>query len=112
MTLATSALIAAARSLASLMGDAAGTTMICVGTTTAANGSQDQSALVRLAHDHGRSLREKSASHEIDFRSTMVPGTVEDVLTPIMERESGKTNGVGFHVAFQPEFLREGKPAH
>jgi len=82
--------------------------MICVGTPSAANGSQDQSALVRLAHDLGRSLREKSASHVFVFRSTMVPGTVEDVLTPIIERESGKTNGVGFHVAFQPEFLREG----
>jgi GDP-mannose 6-dehydrogenase len=82
--------------------------MICVGTPSAANGSQDQSALVRLAHDLGRSLREKGGSHVFVFRSTMVPGTVEDVLAPIIERESGKTNGAGFHVAFQPEFLREG----
>ena len=82
--------------------------MICVGTPSAANGSQDQSALVRLAHDLGRSLREKSASHVFVFRSTMVPGSVEDVLAPIIERESGKASGIGFHVAFQPEFLREG----
>ena len=82
--------------------------MICVGTPSAANGSQDQSALVRLAHDLGRSLREKSASHVFVFRSTMVPGSVEDLLAPIIERESGKASGIGFHVAFQPEFLREG----
>jgi len=82
--------------------------MICVGTPSAANGSQDQSALVRLAHDLGRSLREKSASHVFVFRSTMVPGSVEDVLAPIIERESGKASGIGFHVAFQPESLREG----
>jgi len=82
--------------------------MICVGTPSAANGSQDQSALVRLAHDLGRSLREKAASHVFVFRSTIVPGTVEDVLAPIIERESGKASGIGFHVAFQPEFLREG----
>jgi GDP-mannose 6-dehydrogenase len=42
------------------------------------------------------------------FRSTLVPGTVEDVLTPMLEAESGKRAGTGFHVAFQPEFLREG----
>jgi GDP-mannose 6-dehydrogenase len=27
---------------------------------------------------------------------------------PIVERESGKRDGVDFHVCFQPEFLREG----
>jgi GDP-mannose 6-dehydrogenase len=42
------------------------------------------------------------------FRSTLVPGTVEDVLRPIIERASGKREGEGFHVCFQPEFLREG----
>jgi len=42
------------------------------------------------------------------FRSTLVPGTVEDTLKPIIERESGKRDGEGFHLCFQPEFLREG----
>jgi GDP-mannose 6-dehydrogenase len=37
-----------------------------------------------------------------------VPGTVEDVLRPIIERESGKKSGRDFDVCFQPEFLREG----
>jgi GDP-mannose 6-dehydrogenase len=37
-----------------------------------------------------------------------VPGTVEDVLRPILERESGRRDGVDFHLCFQPEFLREG----
>ena len=46
--------------------------------------------------------------HVFVFRSTLVPGTVEDVLRPIVEAESGKKEGVDFHVCFQPEFLREG----
>ncbi|MGE5522234.1 MAG: nucleotide sugar dehydrogenase [Rhodospirillaceae bacterium] len=82
--------------------------IICVGTPSAHNGSQDQSAVQRLAHDFGRALRDKASAHVFVFRSTLVPGTVEDVLRPIMERESGKREGVDFHVCFQPEFLREG----
>jgi len=82
--------------------------LICVGTPSAPNGSQDQSAIVKLAHDLGRAMRGKSGDHVFVFRSTLVPGTVEDVLRPIVERESGKRDGEGFHVCFQPEFLREG----
>ena len=82
--------------------------LVCVGTPSAANGSQDQSAMLRLAEDLGRALARKQSAHVIVFRSTLVPGTVEDVLRPIMEKASGKKDGVGFHVCFQPEFLREG----
>ena len=53
-------------------------------------------------------MRDKAGGHVFVFRSTLVPGTVEDVLRPIIERESGKRDGEDFHVCFQPEFLREG----
>ena len=82
--------------------------LICVGTPSAPNGSQDQTAMLRLARDVGRVLREKPGPHVLVFRSTLVPGTVEDTLRPIVERESGKKDGVEFHICFQPEFLREG----
>ena len=82
--------------------------LICVGTPSAPNGSQDQSALTRLAADLGRAIGSKQGRHVFVFRSTVVPGTVEDVLRPIIEAESGKRDGVDFDVCFQPEFLREG----
>jgi GDP-mannose 6-dehydrogenase len=82
--------------------------LVCVGTPSAPNGSQDQSAMLRLAADIGRALRDKARRHVVVFRSTIVPGTVEDVLRPIVERESGRKDGVDFHLCFQPEFLREG----
>jgi len=82
--------------------------LVCVGTPSASNGGQDQSAIIKLAHDLGRAMRGKTSDHVFVFRSTLVPGTVEDVLRPIVERESGKRDGEGFHVCFQPEFLREG----
>ena len=81
---------------------------ICVGTPSAPNGSQDQSALLRIARELGTALRDKRSPHVFVFRSTVVPGTVEDVLRPIIEGASGKKEGVDFHVCFQPEFLREG----
>jgi GDP-mannose 6-dehydrogenase len=82
--------------------------LICVGTPSAGNGSQDQSAVLRLAADIGQVIRDKAEPHVFVFRSTLAPGTVEDVIRPIVERESGKQDGVGFHLCFQPEFLREG----
>ena len=82
--------------------------LICVGTPSAPNGSQDQSAMLKLAHELGRAMRGKPGGHVFVFRSTLVPGTVEDVLRPIIERESGKKDGRDFDVCFQPEFLREG----
>ncbi|HVF63988.1 MAG TPA: nucleotide sugar dehydrogenase [Casimicrobiaceae bacterium] len=82
--------------------------LICVGTPSAENGSQDQSAMLRLTHEIGDALRDKPSTHVVVFRSTLVPGTVDDVLTPILERASGKRAGEGFHVGYQPEFLREG----
>ena len=82
--------------------------LICVGTPSAANGSQDLTATLNVARELGRAVREKKDAHVFVFRSTLVPGTVEDVLRPLIERESGKRDGQGVHVCFQPEFLREG----
>jgi len=81
---------------------------VCVGTPSAANGSQDQGAILRLAENLGAALAHKRETHLIVFRSTLVPGTVEGALRTLIERRSGKKDGVDFHLCFQPEFLREG----
>ena len=98
-------------SVSSNAADAIGATdlsLVCVGTPSAPNGSQDQGAIMRLAEEVGRALRGKQTPHAIVFRSTLVPGTVEEVLVPILEEASGRKCGTDFHVGFQPEFLREG----
>jgi GDP-mannose 6-dehydrogenase len=82
--------------------------LVCVGTPSAYNGSQDQGAILGLARDIGRALAHKTTPHVVVFRSTLVPGSVEDVLRPIIEAESGRRDGIDFHLCFQPEFLREG----
>jgi GDP-mannose 6-dehydrogenase len=81
---------------------------ICVGTPSAANGSQDLTAILRLAEQIGAALRHKREFHTVVVRSTVQPGTLEDRIEPILEKESGKRSGVDFGLAFQPEFLREG----
>lgn len=81
---------------------------ICVGTPSQANGSQDQTAVLRLAEQLGKALASKSTHHTIVFRSTLLPGTVEGKLKTLLEQHSDKKDGVDFDICFQPEFLREG----
>jgi GDP-mannose 6-dehydrogenase len=81
---------------------------ICVGTPSAANGSQNQSALVRLSKQLGLAIANKDDYHIFVLRSTVTPGTLEDIIRPIIEENSGKKDGVDFDLCFQPEFLREG----
>jgi GDP-mannose 6-dehydrogenase len=81
---------------------------VCVGTPSAPNGSQDLTAILRLAEQIGAALKLKREFHTIVIRSTVQPGTVEEKIEPILERASGKKSGVDFGLCFQPEFLREG----
>jgi GDP-mannose 6-dehydrogenase len=87
-------------------------TFVCVGTPSQANGSLDLTYLRRVCEDIGTALRDKASSHLVVLRSTMLPGTSEDVLLPILERSSGKGAGRGLEVCYNPEFLREGSSVH
>ena len=81
---------------------------ICVGTPSLTNGDQNQTAILRLTEQLAEALKQKSAHHTLVYRSTLIPGTVEKTLIPMLESISGKRNGVDFDVCYQPEFLREG----
>jgi GDP-mannose 6-dehydrogenase len=81
---------------------------ICVGTPSRPNGSQDLRALERLCVELGTALRAKPGYHVFVVRSTVLPGTVEGTVGPLLEHQSGKVRGRDFDVCFQPEFLREG----
>ncbi|HEU4601599.1 MAG TPA: nucleotide sugar dehydrogenase [Steroidobacteraceae bacterium] len=81
---------------------------VCVGTPASSNGNQDLGAIIRIAQQIGAVLPEKSSRHVIVIRSTVKPGTVEEVIKPTIEEASGLKAGRDFSLCFQPEFLREG----
>ncbi|HEY2724278.1 MAG TPA: nucleotide sugar dehydrogenase [Pseudonocardiaceae bacterium] len=83
-------------------------TLVCVGTPSAPGGGLSTSYLERATEQIGRALATKDTWHVVVYRSTMIPGTCEELLVPILERESGKRAGVDFGVCLNPEFLREG----
>jgi UDPglucose 6-dehydrogenase len=71
-------------------------------------GAIDLTFVEAAASEIGRALRGMTDYHVVVVKSTVVPGTTAGVVTPILERESGKTTGRDFGVGMNPEFLTEG----
>lgn len=83
-------------------------TLIAVGTPF--DGTQiDLTAVREAATAIGAALRAKEAFHVVVVKSTVVPGTTDDVVVPLLEERSGRTSGLDLGVAMNPEFLREGQ---
>jgi GDP-mannose 6-dehydrogenase len=82
--------------------------IVCVGTPSAANGSTDLTFVTRVIEEIGAVLAGSSRPHTVVVRSTVPPGTVDEVLIPLLEQTSGRRVGAGLQVAMCPEFLREG----
>ena len=82
-------------------------TLVCVGTPSNSDGSLNLKYVTRVAEELGRGLQEKSSYHGIVIRSTVLPGSVDNVAS-LIQSLSGKTVGRDFGIASNPEFLREG----
>ncbi len=81
---------------------------VCVGTPSMRNGKLDLSHIERVATEIGNGLKQKKSPHTFVLRSTVLPGTTESIVLPILERASGRRSGSDFTVIYNPEFMREG----
>ncbi|MCV2884913.1 nucleotide sugar dehydrogenase [Aestuariibacter sp. AA17] len=80
---------------------------ICVGTPSMKNGGLKLDFIQTVCREIAEAIAEKDEYHTIVVRSTVLPGTVNEFIRPIIEDYSGKKLGQGFGLAVNPEFLRE-----
>jgi len=85
---------------------------ICVGTPSLINGGLDLKYVRNVCEQIGKAIKQKSGFHVVVARSTMLPGSMADVVIPTLEEASGKKAGEDFGVCNNPEFLREGTAVH
>ena len=81
---------------------------VCVGTPSQPNGNLDLRFIRRICEQIGDALKHKSSKHTVVIRSTVLPGTMRDIVIPILEESSHKKASFDFGVCHNPEFLREG----
>jgi len=84
------------------------TTLTIIAVGTPFDGSAIDTSYIEAASTAiGTALRDKKDFHTVVVKSTVVPGTSDDVVLPLLEQASGKRAGE-FGVSMNPEFLREG----
>jgi len=86
--------------------------LICVGTPSRGNGDIELKYVRRVCEEIGTALRNHEGAPAVVIRSTMLPGTMRNVVIPTLEACSGRRAGAEFGVCINPEFLREGTAVH
>jgi UDPglucose 6-dehydrogenase/GDP-mannose 6-dehydrogenase len=85
-----------------------GITFIAVGTPF--DGTQIDLTYVKNASEEiGKAIKDKGSYHLVLVKSTVVPGTTDEVVLPILEKYSGKKASLDLGIGMNPEFLTEGQ---
>ena len=79
--------------------------VICVPTPLSESDGPDLTAVRAAAQSAGKLLK---AGGLVILESTTYPGTTDEVVRPLLEKASGLTAGIGFHLAFSPERIDPG----
>ncbi len=83
-------------------------TFLCVGTPSNKDGSLDLSYLTKATSRVAGILRMKKSIHVVVIKSTVLPGTTQGIVLPLLEQHTEKKVGIDIGLAMNPEFLKEG----
>ncbi len=83
-------------------------TFLAVQTPSNPDGSIDTTAVEAATRDVGEALAGAGGDHLVVVKSTVLPGTTDETLVPVLEDAAGRTDGGDLSVAVNPEFQREG----
>jgi UDP-N-acetyl-D-galactosamine dehydrogenase len=83
--------------------------LICVPTPVTKNKQPDLSPVREAVEIAGKNLK-KGAT--VVLESTVYPGVTDEIVRPILERESGMKCGYGFRIGYSPERINPGDDAH
>ena len=85
---------------------------ITVGTPEKKNGEIDLSFIKEVVRSVGKLISKNKKKPIILIKSTVIPGTMKNVVLPILERNSKKKAGKDFGLISNPEFLQESRAIH
>ena len=83
--------------------------MVCVGTPSAPDGSHNMTFIINVSQQIAGALSEVSRTTPLTvaYRSTMRPGSIDDLIAPIFETALGEKRATAVELVYNPEFLRE-----
>ena len=84
-------------------------TFIFVPTPSEGDGSYSSRYVETASEKIAEALKNKNSFHLVVIRSTILPGTTERKIKPLIENISEKKCGRGFGLCYNPEFLAIGK---
>jgi UDPglucose 6-dehydrogenase len=84
------------------------TSFLTVGTPSQPDGSIDLTHVKKATGELGKALQKKHGYHLTVVKSTVIPGTTNSTVKPILEQSSGKIVGPSLGLCANPEFLKEG----
>lgn len=82
--------------------------IVCVGTPSGADGSHNMTYISEVSRQIAAAITtNRPQPLTVVYRSTIRPGTVEELITPIFEAELNGRMSAAVELVYNPEFLRE-----
>ena len=82
--------------------------IVCVGTPSAADGSHNMGYIADVTRQIAAALKsDRKKTLTVAYRSTIRPGSVEELIAPIFEASLGERSDEIIELVYNPEFLRE-----